>query len=307
MQYQAVLFDYDGTLTARYTHTIPQDLVGRIVELNERGVMMGLCTARNFGAAFDRIDVFADASSQPDLVRQNWVMICENGSKGYYFNAEKGDYEEFYSVSWPKPIDREALYDVLCREFGGHCDILNNDISFEVFVSESEIEGEGAPTKVAEIESDIEKNDISMILRPTGREQMTHAKWEEASRKIYHKVIEILEKFDPNGLLHIGDSKMGVSILSAVGDKDRGIAEFAKFLGERHGLEIAAPYREILAIGDQANEGGNDYYFLKGEVGTSFTVGEEMSKSSNAKQVLNDAGEVLRGPHGTLEVLNKAF
>ncbi len=308
MKYLGALFDYDGTLTARYHNEIPKELIQTAVELNRQGVMMGICTARSFGSALPKFGPFLEAIGQDMEVRKNWVLICENGSKGYKFNEITGEYDEFYSAEWPQQVDREALYQRLLQEFEPHADILKNGVSFEIFQREDAPLISADPSNIEDLQQpEVEKNDVSIILRPTGRTNMGPKEWEIASGIIYQKILTILKEFDPQGLLHAGDSKMGVSILPANGDKDRGIREFASLVSSTKGVKIEHPFKEIVAVGDQAAPGGNDHYFLKGEVGTTFNVGEEDANESTAQRVLDVDGKPLIGPAGTLQVLKNLF
>lgn len=294
MQYHGVLFDYDGTLTPRYQNYIPTDLVAQAVQLSRQGIMMGICTARSFASALPKLDPFLQYAGDDPVVQQNWIMICENGSKGYYYDVAKKDYVEFYSAEWPQEIAREALFARLMQEFGNQVAILDNKVSMEIFEKE-------------DLGPDVEQNEISFILRPAGRAALGPKDWEISSGLIHKKVLEILTEFDVNSLLHAGDSKMGVSILPANGDKDRGIKEFANLVAARKGLSIPHPYREIVAIGDQATFGGNDYYFLKGEVGTTFNVGEEEEKTSTSQRIFAENGQPIIGPAATLTILKTLF
>lgn len=312
MQYYGALFDYDGTLTQRYHDNIPDELIQATLALSKKGIMMGICTARTFANALPKFAPFSNAIGTDVEARKNWVLICENGCKGYRYDASINDYIEFYSVAWPEQIDREALYQRLLKDFGEHVEILNNKVSMEIF------QREDAPLVSTEInrdpanaedlkQPDVEKNEVSIILRPHGRMNMGPKEWELASDIIYQRVLKIMAEFDKNGLLHVGNSKMGVSILPANGDKDRGIMEFAALVANLKAVNIEAPFKNIVAVGDQATVGGNDYYFLKGDVGTTFNVGEEDATKSIAGRVLNDAGLPLIGPAGTIQVLRKLF
>jgi hypothetical protein len=129
------------------------------------------------------------------------------------------------------------------------------------------------------------------------------------SEKIYKEVIKFLKKINPKyeKFVHVGNSGIGVIVCPANADKDRGIIEFAKFLKRKRGLKIGKNAREILVIGDSARKGGNDYYFLKGEYGTPFTVGAFEEKRKYPKVARDSSGKRLMHEKGTRYLLKKYF
>ncbi len=105
---------------------------------------------------------------------------------------------------------------------------------------------------------------------------------------------------DYEDYLHVGNSGLGVIIGPAKGDKDHGIIEFAKILKKRRNFEFNDKLREIIVFGDSGHIGGNDHFFLKGEIGSPYSVGEFFSeeghpqpvRDSNSKRLLNATGTI---------------
>ncbi|MFH1284322.1 MAG: hypothetical protein ABIH78_01900, partial [Candidatus Peregrinibacteria bacterium] len=128
----------------------------------------------------------------------------------------------------------------------------------------------------------------------------------ELSRKMYKICVSLLKSMDENfeKYLHVGDSGIGVVVGPAEGDKDGAIKRFADELAVSRDFKFGKDLREILVLGDRAQEGGNDFYFLNGRYGTPYTVGNLGLKKDCPKPVLDKNGQRLLHSEGTLYLLD---
>ncbi|MFA5948323.1 MAG: HAD-IIB family hydrolase [Candidatus Gracilibacteria bacterium] len=262
MKYASVILDFDGTVTKKGSKTPSEKMVKTIIETAKK-MPIAFCTGREI-ASFKTHGVYEIVKGLPvkekTEVLKNIYLLAENGSLGYKFNSVKKDYEEFYRVSWPeKFIEKEKLMKIFAEKISAYGEVIN-----------------------------IHK--IVLVIRAYHDENTYVDELYSRSKKIFNICKRILQKLDKNyeKYLHIGDSGIGVILCLADGDKNFAIKRFADFLRKERKMKIGVKAREILVIGDSAQKSGNDYYFLKGDFGTPYTVGYYQSKNKLPKPVIDN-------------------
>ena len=242
-KFLAAMFDFDGTLTERKPKSPVPESLQKTLENLSRTVPMALCTARPFKSAYLRmVMAFGDK-----FKKMNWVMTTENGCAGYEFDARTKKWIEFYRVKWPEKLVSKKMF--------------------------SEKVYKNMRKYIGDYETAFQLNGSSIIFQP----HYENSSNEEIARRcdvLEAGIKKILRGFKNGGALKVINSKLGVIIIPKIADKDRGIEEFGKYLRKKCGRKFSAKYREIIAVGDQPGKNGNDHMFLKGRVGTPFTVGE---------------------------------
>ena len=284
MNYQAALFDFDGTVTVKGKYAPSEEMAEALVDL-ARKVPMGFCTGREKPSFLEHgLSTMLEKipAGERDQVLSNVFLLAENGAIGYYYEPTTTDFEEFYRVPWPEAaLSKEKVESELNEVLDGVGEVLK--AAHQVVVV--------ARTKFSVIDGD----PIDSIY--------------EYSEKVYERIVDYLGKKMPEyeNILHVGNSGIGVVIGPADGDKDTGIRNFGKFLEEKRGMKFSEHYREIMAIGDRPHTGGNDHYFLSGLYGSPFTVGSYNVGWTFPKPVLSENGERLLHAEGTLYLLAKHF
>ena len=291
--FEAAMFDFDGTITAKGAYQPSKQMAELLVNLAHK-MPIAFCTGRQLESFVKRgLNVLLaeiDKTLQPGFL-ENLHLVAENGSVGYYFDTDKHEFEEFYQVKWPDSFIKKplliALLEKAIKDYGS----IYYDAHKVVIVMRTNLH-------------DTENRDIADVYA--------------LSDKIFDIVAELLEKIDPEyeKFLHIGNSGIGVIICPADGDKDRGIKEFADFLGknrgmqngdiQNRGMQISEDAKEIVVVGDSAQKGGNDYYFLNGELGFAYNVGEHTPTGQWPKPVVNAEGLRLFNDIATMYLI-KSF
>lgn len=259
------MFDIDGTLTEIGKKGIPEPLMKKLAELSLR-VPLSFATGRSFPQIKEKLEEILVFSENPEEARKNWHSICENGALGYFYNPEKGDFEQYYHIKWDETIiNREKLKTRLEEKLEGLYDaiLLRN---------------------------------TQLLIRVT-RDETFSSKILEKVHKIAQITQETIEEFPGHEQFEVLDSSIAVHISPKNANKDQGIKHFAERLG------IPLPAREILVVGDQAGEGRNDVALLNGNYGTPYTAGEIDPGKDWPLPILGDDGEVLHGPKATLRLL----
>lgn len=271
--YKAVMFDFDGTLNDIGEFIpVPEEMKEKLQELCVK-VPLAFATARSWNTAKRRLT--ETLSKRFDELKKYWAVICENGSAGYYFDENKNDFVEFYRVPWPESeISKSQLIKKMKSVFG-------------------------------ELIGELIENPTSLIIRPHTHAGISPEKLSTHSKELENLVREVLLQFPGSTFLHFGNSKMGISIVPQDGDKDRGAREFCKFLKQKRNMAFDEKCSELVLIGDNPLPGGNDYYFLSGEVGTPFTVGELKEDAHWPLPVFDEMDQLVKGPKGTLALLNQ--
>lgn len=284
---KAAMFDFDGTVTEKGVYSPSQEMADTLVKLAQK-MPIAFCTGRQLESFVNHglktlIEEINPKMLNPFL--ENLCLMAENGSIGYYFDIKKNQFEEFYRIPWPSDfVDKGKLIKMLeeaIKDYG----YLHHSPEYP-----SHRVSIVLTTLLASIPP--EKRDINEVYG--------------LSDKIFEKTIEVLEKIDPNyeKFLHIGNSGIGVLITPANGDKDTGIKKFAEFLKEKRNISFDENFKEILVVGDSHQRSGNDYYFLKGQRGTPFTVGEAAIEEPYPKPVLDESGKRLLNSEGTIYLIN---
>jgi hydroxymethylpyrimidine pyrophosphatase-like HAD family hydrolase len=271
--YAGCVFDIDGTLTVRGDEYIPafmHEILGRL----SLSVPMATCSARSLEHAYEKMAPVFTKSPNPPLCQSNWVLICENGSIGFRFNAATKQYEEFYRVTYPySPEHRETLYAKIRSAMGNKL-----GVSY--------------------------MNRVSLVFRPVDALDPDREAVAARSAELSKICSEQLFYMDPKKLLTVGDSGLGVNVFPAAGNKERGTLEFAKYLAEEKGISIDPNARELVVVGDQPQPGGNDETFLNGKFGTPFTVGDAHANSLYPLPVFDSRSDkIMRGPEATTYLL----
>ncbi len=284
--FKAAMFDFDGTVTEKGVYTPSQKMADTLVKLAQR-MPIAFCTGRQLESFVNHGLNSLIEEIKPEMLKpflENLCLMAENGSIGYYFDMKKNKFEEFYRISWPKDfIDKEKLKLMLLEAIKDYGYLHHSEEypSHRVSIV--------LTTLLASIPP--EERDINEVYRLSG--------------EIFKKTIELLEKLDPDyeKFVHVGNSGIGVLITPANGDKDTGIKKFAEFLKEKRNISFDEKAREILVAGDSHQRSGNDYYFLKGDFGTPFTVGEADILAPSPKPVLDKNGKKLLNSKGTIYLI----
>jgi len=274
-QYAGAIFDIDGTLTVRGDEFIPAFMIDALATLS-LNLPIAVCTGRRLDQALDRISPIFMRSKNPLYSQVQWVLICENGSVGYYFDEKTKKYIQFHKVDYPYPEEqRQELFHKLKEKFSDKTD--------ECFM-----------------------NEVSMVFRPLYRQDPDREALRKRSYELGVLLQEAVSLMDPKKLISVSEAGIGVNISPANGDKDKGVLAFAKFLREQRGYQIDAEARDILVVGDQPGALGNDRKFLNGVYGTPFTVGDTVMGKVWPLPVFEMHGDKrLIGPEGTLSLLQQ--
>jgi hydroxymethylpyrimidine pyrophosphatase-like HAD family hydrolase len=272
-KFSACIVDIDGTLTVRGDEYIPAFLLPELAEIAMH-VPMAVCTARSFQHAYDKLAPIFVRARNPEYCQANWLLICENGCLGYFFDRQEKKYKEFFREPYPYPEGhREGLFSKLKSKLQGQLDV--------AFM-----------------------NQINFIFRPATKDSPQP---DEITRRS-HSIAEIVQTevrlSDPKGLLVVGDSGIGVNVFPYYGNKERGIVELAKYIRDHMGLNIGPEAREVVVIGDQPGPLGNDEMFLSGKYGTPFTVGETHPEHLLPLPVF-DGDKIQKGPEATIFLFHK--
>ena len=277
---QAVMFDFDGTITEPGDYQPHPDIIPWLVKLTHQ-MPISFCTGRQLESFEDHgLEYLMKAVEKSELESflENLYLVAENGSIGYRFNTDLDRFEEYYKVAWPEEVVERAdlmkKLDEYVSEYG------------EVY---------------------FKKHRVVVVMRTkehtSGDIEAIHA----CSAKIFELTQQFMSEMVPNyeDYFNIGNSGIGVIICPKDGDKSRGIKEFGRYLQENEGMKLGPKLREIVCIGDRPEKGGNDHDFLKGEVGSPFTVGNIVENAEYPKPVLGLNGEQIKHYEGTIEMIKK--
>jgi hydroxymethylpyrimidine pyrophosphatase-like HAD family hydrolase len=274
-KYSGCVFDIDGTLIVHCEMFIPE-FVSEILSKLCFNVPLAVCTGRNLQLAQQKMESVFESSSDTELCKKNWHLICENGCIGYFYDPEQQKYKEFYRISFP---------------FG---EAYRNEIFYKL--------GQKMKGKLG----GAFMNQVSMVFGPINYYSKNKSGIADLSRELQHIALKELEKLDPEGLLKVADAGMAITIFPADGNKERGTVEFAKYLNEKRGITIDKDTKDLVVIGDQPGLHGNDEAFLDGRFGTPFTVGEVHPNNLLPLPVYNPEKEaIMKGPKATVSLLKQ--
>lgn len=116
------------------------------------------------------------------------------------------------------------------------------------------------------------------------------------SRFLAGSARRILKKEGYENYFDVEDSGIGTIIIP----KDSGKGKAIKKISEH----LKIPLRDFLVVGDMPEPGKNDAEFLSGKYGTAFSVGNQ-THNIFPLPVYNNQGKKLKGPDGTLHLLNQ--
>lgn len=271
-EFTACMFDYDGTLIERgYRMPLPE-YMPQVLQETSRKAYMAICTARPFPAAFKHAhDILGEHF---DDLKRRWVWICENGGAGYAYDADAGEFKEFYRVEWPSHIMPYLQFQDIAREaYRDHV----HEIEFAQSVA---------------------------IMRPKNLPTLSVKDIAYNCETLEQIGIDLLKRHHLEDDVRLGNSSLGIIFYGANADKDRGIYEFGKYL-QRQVPTLSEPFRDIICFGDRPVRYGNDEFFLSGRYGTPVNVGDVVIPRSDLLSVIDEHGERLIGPRATSYLLER--
>lgn len=288
-KFKAAIFDFDGTVTEKGVYGPSQKMADALLKLAKK-MPIAFCTGRQLESFEKRglTELLKEIkAAERNKFLRNLFLCAENGAVGYYFDIKKNNFTEFYRVDWPnKFFNKEKLRTILGKAIKKYGSIYYNAHRIVIVMR----------TKL----HDYENRKVEEVYR--------------LSEKIFETTVKVLRKIDPRfeKFLHVGNSGIGVIVGPANGDKDIGIKKFADFLKRKRKMGFGPKMREILAVGDSPQVGGNDHYFLSGRYGTPFSVGPAHRDSGSstgvvAKPVIDKNGRQLLHEVGTLKLINSLF
>jgi len=287
-KFKAAMVDYDGTLTKPGVWQVEKKTASAIGRLLAADFPIAVCTGRQIESFEKRFGEMIDFIREEfgDEVLANLYLLAENGAVGYEYKkggSDAGKWEMFYIAAWPKEVPRD-------------------DFEKKLY-------------KLVEDKAEILSHLVPIVIAPLGRLSMKFEDIKKKSAGIFKIAVKFMKNYKSAvagktayDFLHIGDSGLGCLICPAEGDKDSAIKVFYEFLKDKKGVKFSedAPYREILAVGDNPQKNGNDYYFLNGRYGTPFTVGAEPEKDSEYPlKVIDESEKQLFNDDGTLYLLEQ--
>jgi hydroxymethylpyrimidine pyrophosphatase-like HAD family hydrolase len=273
--FSGCLFDIDGTLTIRGEEYIPAFAHETLAKLAMK-MPVAVCTGRSLHHSQEALMSVFTRATDPKYCQANWVMICENGGVGYYFDPTSNGYSELFRIQYP----------------------YSDDIKIKIFNKlKSALEGKAGASIM---------NEISMSFKPLHHSSGTPEEVSAECNIIEEIMIDTLLMIDPKRALRAGNSGSGVDVYPYNGDKENGTIEFAKYLREKRGMNIGEFAGELIVVGDQPQPEGNDESFLSGKYGTPFTVGHLHPTNVDPLPVYDSpCGKILTGPEGTISLINQ--
>ena len=271
--FAACMFDYDGTLIERgYRMPLPP-YMPELLQNTSRKAYMAICTARPFPAAFKHAHEIL--GEHFDDLKTKWVWICENGGAGYAYDADSGDFKEFYRIGWPeKTMPYSEFQEIVKKHFHEHV-------------------------------QDIDVHDSVIILRPKNLSLLTVEEIISSCATLEQMGLDLIQHYHLEDEIRLANSSLGVIFHGVDADKDRGIFEFGNYLQKYKNADMFQPFREIICFGDQPVPHGNDEHFLSGRYGTPVNVGEVLIPRENLISVIDEKGERLIGPRATSYLLRQ--
>jgi hydroxymethylpyrimidine pyrophosphatase-like HAD family hydrolase len=271
IQLTAAVFDVDGTIADRETEVIP-DYLGEYLAEFSKEVPVAICTGRRLELLLDKMGPILKFCGNEDEGRGRWLMLCENGAIGYFFDVENKEYKEFYRVPYPyNEAHRNELFERIKKATEHIC-------------------------------GHAYMNRVTMVFSPKSRGNSENHIVTKHSSELAAIALPIIKEMDPKGEIAIGDSGIAINIIPREGDKDKGVFAFGEYL-KKKGLNLSPAFNEIVCIGDQPEPGCNDEKFLNGKFGTPFTVGETHPFNELPIAVTDENGNKIFGPRGTLYLL----
>lgn len=275
--YKAIMFDIDGTLIVRGTRELPEAIIPKLVEISEK-VPVAFCSGRRIMLPQQFIEQMAKRSKNPEKVRQNWFIVCENGCTSFYYDPHKKDYVQWHEEPWPKAINKDKVRSILTA------------LLKRYYFSFTE-----QPSMFT-----LHMMNRKRIIEPRFKPSYLARRTAKAALVIRKAV----EKLQGASSVEVVDSGVGIMVVPKKGNKDRGVIEFAKFLREKRKMTISKNAAEIAVVGDQPGPGCNDATFLNGKYGFPFTV-DSLDGQHFPVPVFDGKAKRIRGPMGTRTILEQ--
>jgi HAD superfamily hydrolase (TIGR01484 family) len=299
-KFKAAMFDFDGTITEKGVYAPSQEMADALVRL-ARKMPIAFCTGRQLESFEDHGLHFLIEEIEPGSLHgffENLYLMAENGSIGYRFNTELDEFEEFYRVDWPEDfIDRQKFMD----------DMNEAAKKYGMVIYDAHRAGFAIRTNKTRLhfKDPTDSSDANVLIKNPHINEVY-----ELADKIYEIVVDYLAGIsgDYEDFLHVGNAGIGVLICPAKGDKDNGIREFGEYLAREKGVDFEdSEFREIMVVGDKPEVGGNDHYFLRGDYGTAFSVGNLVAGSDWPLPVIDDREKRLLHAEGTMWLARKVL
>lgn len=276
-QYKGIMFDIDGTLIMRGTRELPEIITPKLIEISEK-FPVAFCSGRRLNLPREFIEHMAKRSKNPQKIRENWFIVCENGCTSFYYDLQKKDYIQWHQEAWPTGISKDSVRFILQETLQRYCFKFDEQPSM-------------------------------FTIHMLNKKRMDHYGFDpshltQRTKKTAHAVKKEVEKLKGAHLVEVVDSGVGVMIVPKKGNKDRGVIEFARFLQEKRKMTVGKNAAEIAVVGDQPGVGHNDGTFLNGKYGFPFTV-DKLDGEKFPIPVFDQNKKRVRGPLGTLRLLEQ--
>lgn len=200
-----------------------------------------------------------------DLTKSSkaFFIISENGGAAHLYNSKTKSYTQLFSIPWPDKI-------ITSLEL---THLLNKKLPWKI---------------------QVKSRDHSIVIYYPPIFYIFPALIVHLSKFLAASTRRIIKKEGYENYFDVEDSGIGTIIIPKQSGKGKAIKKLAKYL--------KIPINDFLVVGDMPEPGKNDAEFLSGKYGTAFTVGNQTHKTFPLP-VYNEAGKKLRGPEGTLSLL----
>lgn len=223
-----------------------------------------ICTGRDIDFIHTQLEHICSHAKNPLAERTRWTLFVENGAKAYHWNKQKKDYEALFEVPWPKAYDKEEMEKIIRKHLGRRV--------------------------VASVRAH------TLVMRNPSWTYLFPRLTRLLSRQNHGRLDTVLKREGWDKDFIIQDSGIGNVLLSKKSGKGNAMRKWAKHLD--------IPLEDILVVGDQPKDGGNDADFLSGKNGTPFTVGE-LTHETLPFPVHDKTGHRMKGPEGTKNLLER--
>lgn len=223
-----------------------------------------ICTGRDLEFIHTQLKHICGHSPDAQAEQERWTIFSENGSEGYRWNSRKKDYESWFEVPWPKEPTMDTV-----EAFGK--DKLGSQGVFLI-------------------------REHTVVVRHPDWVYLSPKVTRYMSKRSHGKLETLFHKNGWSDEFSIQDSGIGNVILPKESGKGNAMQRWAKILK----LSV----KDLLVVGDQPEEGGNDEDFISGRNGIGFSVGGS-TPYIYPLSVLSEAGTRLLGPEGTTALLGQ--
>ncbi len=196
---------------------------------------------------------------------KNFFIISENGGATHSYDSKKNSYTELFNIPWPDKI------------------ITSQELTYLL--------DKKLPWKIQ-----VKSRDHSIVLYYPPVFYVFPTLIVHLSKFLANATRRIIKKEGYENYFDVEDSGIGTIIIPRESGKGKAIKRLSQYL--------KIPLRDFLVVGDMPEPGKNDAEFLSGNYGTAFSVGNQ-THNTFPLPVYNDHGKKLRGPEGTLYLLNE--